>query len=230
MHRADGILDALVWQSLTTTHARFAEGGALARRFDPEVAGFVAIADSSPAAWAALADLVGPGEQVLLSAGAAIEPPDDWTRDGGGHGDQMILGTTEIDGVDDAGIVPLGPVDVPAMLALVELTQPGPFRPRTIELGDYFGVFAGERLIAMAGERLQTPDFTEISAVCTHPDARGRGLAAALTRHVARGILEREQTPILHVAEHNHNAKRVYERLGFVVRRRLEFVAARTPS
>jgi predicted GNAT family acetyltransferase len=142
----------------------------------------------------------------------------------------MILGDTDIGAGADDLIVALTAAHVPQMLALVELTQPGPFRPRTIELGDYYGVFADGRLIAMAGERLQTPDFTEISAVCTHPAARGRGLAGSLTRHVARGILDRGQRPILHVAEHNHNAKRVYERLGFVVRRRLEFVAARTPS
>ena len=118
----------------------------------------------------------------------------------------------------------------PAMLALVELTQPGPFRPRTIELGHYFGVFDDGELIAMAGERLQTPEFTEVSAVCTHPSARGRGLAAALSHHVATGILARGQTPILHVAEANVSARRVYERLGFVVRRELEFVAVETPA
>ena len=126
--------------------------------------------------------------------------------------------------------MPLTAVDVPQMLALVELTKPGPFRPRTIELGGYVGVFADGRLMAMAGERLQTPEFSEISAVCTHPAARGLGLAASLTRHVARGILARGQRPILHVAENNHGAKRLYAKLGFVVRRRLEFVAARTPA
>ncbi len=116
------------------------------------------------------------------------------------------------------------------MLALVELTQPGPFRPRTIELGHYFGIFEDGALVAMAGERLQTPEFTEVSAVCTHPSARGRGLAAALSHRVATGILARGQTPILHVALTNVGARRVYERLGFVVRRELEFVAVETPA
>jgi predicted GNAT family acetyltransferase len=134
------------------------------------------------------------------------------------------------DQVADTTIVALGDDDVPAMVVLVELTQPGPFRPRTIELGHYYGVFDGDRLIAMAGERLQTPWFTEISAVCTHPDARGRGLAAVLTYHVASAIAARGQTPILHVAAHNHAARRVYERLGFTVRRQLAFIGARTPA
>jgi len=219
-----------VWRSLTTTHAPLSEGGDLARRFDPQVAGFVAIADTSPEAWAALADLVGPGEIVLLSAGGTIEPPADWGGEVGGHGYQMILDGLTLSREEDERIVPLTATHVPQMLALVEVTQPGPFRRRTIELGDYYGVFADGELIAMAGERLQTPEFTEISAVCTRPDARGQGLAAALTRHVANGIIVRGQRPILHVAEHNHNARRVYERLGFVVRRRLQFVAARTPA
>jgi predicted GNAT family acetyltransferase len=86
------------------------------------------------------------------------------------------------------------------------------------------------RLIAMAGERIRFPGHTEISAVCTHPDARGRGLATALTRHVARAILDRGETPILHVRRDNHDAIRVYERLGFTVRRGIDFVLYRTPA
>lgn len=132
-----------------------------------------------------------------------------------------------------ARIVPLGAADVPGILALIELTKPGPFRPRTIELGDYYGVFAGDdrdgELVAMAGERMQTPEFTEVSAVCTHPSVRGQGLAGALTSRVAAGIAARGQTPVLHVAETNENARRVYLRLGFEVRRRLEFQALETP-
>jgi ribosomal protein S18 acetylase RimI-like enzyme len=225
----DADLDTPVWRSLSTTHARFAQGGERARRFDPEVAAFVALRDGSPEAWLELADLVGPGEIVLL-AGAAIEPPAGWTREGGGYGFQMVLGDLAARPDVDETIERLTTSDVPQILALIELTQPGPFRPRTIELGNYYGVFKDGQLVAMAGERLQTPRYTEISAVCTHPSARGRGLAAALSHHVATGILDRRQTPILHVAEHNVNAKRVYERLGFADRARIEFVAVRSPG
>ena len=70
--------------------------------------------------------------------------------------------------------------NVAAMLALVELTQPGPFAPRTIELGRYLGVHDNGQLVAMAGERCRLPGYREVSAVCTHPDARGRGLADRL--------------------------------------------------
>lgn len=227
--QSTAVLDALVWHALTTSHRHLAQGAGLARRYQPEVAGFVAIAEQSPRAWGDLADLIGPGELAMLS-GDDIRPPADWTIEGGGHGYQMILPELGHAPNIDADIVQLVPGDVPAMLALVELTQPGPFRPRTIELGTYVGVFAGGELIAMAGERLQTPEFTEVSAVCTHPTARGRGIAAALTHEVAAGIAGRGQTPILHVAEHNHDAQRVYERLGFVERRKLAFVAVRSPG
>lgn len=227
----DNELDTLVWQSLASTHARFAEGGDLARRFEPEVAGFVALRDGTEAAWSALATLVGADQLVMLSGGQPIEPPDGWIREGGGFGFQMILdGPLATLATDTAGITELSADDVPQILELIALTQPGPFRPRTIELGHYYGVFEGGHLIAMAGERLQTPRFTEVSAVCTHPDARGRGLAAALSHHVAAGILTRGQRVILHVAEQNTNAKRVYERLGFTDRARLEFVAVRSPA
>ena len=168
----------------------------------------------------------------MLSGGGDIDPPADWPRIGGGFGNQMILDRL----ASDAGHRRHDPdprprPTFPQMLALVELTQPGPFRPRTIELGRLLRrLRATVHSIAMAGERLQTPEFTEVSAVCTHPSARGRGLAAALSHRVATGILARGQTPILHVARTNVGARRVYERLGFVVRRELEFVAVQTPA
>lgn len=120
--------------------------------------------------------------------------------------------------------------DVPQMLALVAATEPGPFRPRTIEMGRYYGHFDGARLVAMAGERLHLDGFTEISAVCTHPDARGRGLASGITGVVAEGIFERDEQPFLHVAENNAGALRVYEGLGFVRRRVVEFALIQASS
>ena len=99
---------------------------------------------------------------------------------------------------------PLGDDDVDAMVALVALTEPGPFRPRTIELGGYVGIFHGTQLVAMAGQRLRPPGFREVSAVCTHPDARRRGYASIVTAEVSRGVLARGETPFLHVAVTEH--------------------------
>ena len=109
----------------------------------------------------------------------------------------------------------------PAMIALAELTEPGPFRQRTIELGAFFGIFESGRLLAMAGQRLHLPDFVEVSAVCTHPDVRGRGYARMLIATVVDEIRERGKTAFLHSFSDNHSAIRVYESLGFTLRRSL---------
>ncbi len=127
----------------------------------------------------------------------------------------------------DPEAVPLGARDVPEMLDLVARTEPGPFRPRTVELGTYLGIRYRGRLVAMAGERLRPPGWSEISAVCTDPDFRGRGLAGRLIRAVAAVIRERGETPFLHAVASNTDAIRLYERLGFTLRRTTAFVAAR---
>ena len=111
--------------------------------------------------------------------------------------------------------VRLGADDVPDMLALVARTRPGPFLPRTVELGTYLGIRREGRLIAMAGERLHPPGWTEISAVCTDAAFRGQGLGSRLVRAVALGIRERGETPFLHTAATNTAAIRLYESLGF---------------
>jgi ribosomal protein S18 acetylase RimI-like enzyme len=226
------MFDNLIWQALTTNHAALAEGDDRARRYQPEVAGFAAIESETPAAWAALARLAGDDRQpmVLLLPAVNDGPPAGWTSIGGGLGNRMVLGSLNAAPSVRVEIQPLGEEHVPQMLALVQLTAPGPFRVRTIEMGNYYGVFEDGALVAMAGERLQTPGVTEVSAVCTHPEARGRGLASALSHHVASGIIGRGKHPILHVADGNVTAQRVYERLGFVVGCKVEFLVLEPPA
>lgn len=227
------VLDNLIWHALSGPHAHLAQSDGPARRYHPDVAVFVAVEHAGPGAWDALERLVGPGASVALSGTLADDAPAHWTRQGGGIGNQMVLRRPEllVDADRSVRIEELSVGDVPQMLALVELAKPGPFRPRTIEMGSYFGVFDDDRqLIGLAGERLRAPGFTEISAVSTHPSARRRGLAAKLTSHVARHIAARGDTPMLHVAGTNDNAKRVYDRLGFEVRTQLRFVAVETPA
>ncbi len=125
--------------------------------------------------------------------------------------------------------VALGDADVPEMLALTRLTNPGPFLGRTIEMGDYIGVREGSELVAMAGERFHVPGWTEISAVCTAPTHRGRGLATRLLRAVAAGIEARGEGVFLHVVATNTGAIRLYEALGFSIRGR-RTVGAIVPS
>jgi ribosomal protein S18 acetylase RimI-like enzyme len=132
-------------------------------------------------------------------------------------------------GAIDPEAVPLGPADVPQMLDLAGRTKPGPFLARTVEMGTYLGIHSGGALIAMAGERLHLAGWTEISAVCTEPSWRGHGLASRLVLAVAAGIRARGEVPFLHALASNVSAIRLYEELGFRVRQRIMFSAARVP-
>src|ERR1700733_4555689 len=174
-------LDRPVWSSLATRHARFAIGGDRARRFAPDVGPLAGTRDDEPDSLAALAELAVDGALLLLQADAIRLPPS-LSATSSAAGVQLVLDTL-VDVEPDPRIVRLGAEDAPAMVALAELTKPGPFAPRTHELGEFCGVKEGGRLIAMAGERLSQPGFMEVSGVCTHPDARGRGLARSLSAH-----------------------------------------------
>lgn len=182
-----------------------------------------------PDGWAALATLSATGGSVALARPARIDPPDGWTVGGTIIGHQMVFGGRPRPLREEPAFRVLTAADVPAMLDLVAVTKPGPFFPRTIELGRYLGIEEDGWMFAMAGERLHLPGYTEISAVCTHPDRRGRGLAAALTDAVAAEILGRGEQPILHVAEGNVNALRLYDRLGFERRTDIVFTALTAP-
>jgi ribosomal protein S18 acetylase RimI-like enzyme len=222
------VLDNPAWHALGGPHRRFCDSYGAARRYRTDVSVFHALpAGADAQAWSDLAQLVGPDVELSLS-GPSIQPPPGWTVLGSGEGVQMLAERLEPAPDDEA--VLLTPDDVPAMLDLVERTKPGPFRPRTIELGTYLGIKREGRLVAMAGERLHPPGWTEISAVCTDPEFRGQGLAGRLVRAVAHGITERGERALLHAAATNTNAIRLYEQLGFVLRRRTTFVALRSPA
>ncbi|MET9879507.1 GNAT family N-acetyltransferase [Actinacidiphila glaucinigra] len=225
----DGVpaLDNPVWGTLTGTHARFAEVCGRAARYRSDVSLFAGLADpADPAAWADLAKLLGPGGTALVTGSPVI--PDDWEVVEGGEGVQMVDTALRAEHAPEA--VRLGAGDVDDVMDLVARTRPGPFLPRTLELGTYLGIRENGRLIAMAGERIQPPAWTEISAVCTDPDHRGRGLATRLVSAVAAGIKERGDTPLLHAAASNTNAVRLYESIGFSHRRRTLFLLVRAPG
>jgi ribosomal protein S18 acetylase RimI-like enzyme len=223
----NNVLDNPVWASLTGRHAHLAEFVGQAARYQTDVAPFVSFADDADErVWADLAALVGPGGTIPL-AGLTMPLPPGWDQQWLMEGVQLT--DESVEPAPDAEAVPLGPADVPEMLDLVDRTEPGPFRPRTVEMGRYLGIRRDGRLVAMAGERLQPPGWVEISAVCTDPAYRGQGLASRLVRAVAHGIRERGLTPFLHAAATNTNAIRLYESLGFVLRRRTTFILVRVP-
>jgi predicted GNAT family acetyltransferase len=160
--------------------------------------------------------------------GPALPPPADWELVAIMPGVQMVGDGMACAPDDEA--VRLTADDVPEMLALVKRTKPGPFLPRTIELGTYLGIRRRGVLIAMAGERLHPPGWTEISAVCTDGAHQGQGLAGRLVRAVAHGIRSRGETPFLHTTAENANAIRLYEALGFRLRRTMTFRVLRAPG
>jgi predicted GNAT family acetyltransferase len=213
-------LDRPIWHALTTRQAALAEGGALARRYPPDIGPFADMADMSAQSFAALAALMTGSDYVVLFTPDPVTPPSEFKILLAKTGEQMI-GTPAQSSSGAAGIVTLGADDVPAMLELTKLTNPGPFAARTRELGTFLGIKIDGRLVAMTGERMKPGQYTEITAVCVHPDYRGRGYAQILLGAVARQITARGEISFLHVFSDNTSAIALYRRQGMEIRRRL---------
>jgi GNAT superfamily N-acetyltransferase len=220
-------LDNVIWKALTTTDARFAESHGSARRFPHEVTALGAFSGPEVEGFESLKGLLPPGGSVALFLDAPTVPPADL-------GLEVIRAIPLLEMLHDGrkldfsiDFVELGEPDVPEMLRLTELTKPGPFGKRTRELGTYLGVRREGHLVAMAGERLRLPGYTEVSAVCTHPEHTGQGYGAALISAVVGKIQERDESALLHVAAENQRAIDLYERLGFTERARQHLLVVR---
>jgi predicted GNAT family acetyltransferase len=219
-------LDNPVWHSINGPRRALGEVVGLAGAFDRDVAPFGAVCDDPPpSAWDDLAQLV-PVDGWTATFTALHEFPQGWNDDSHLPCLQMIA-TEATQGRRDERFVELGPQDVPEMLELVAATQPGPFGKRTIEFGGYVGYRDDGRLVAMAGERLRVAGVTEISAVCTAPDHQRQGLGAAAVLALVESIRAKGDEAFLHVMTTNTSAIRVYEALGFTVRREIDAVILR---
>jgi ribosomal protein S18 acetylase RimI-like enzyme len=218
--------------ALDGPHASLAERKGRVLRYPTDFCPFYGMpAEPTAQDWADAAALAGPGGLVTLAATMTPFPPEGWEVLFAGAGVQLVAG--EQVGRDvpaDDEIIRLGPADVPEVMDLVARTRPGPFRPRTMELGTYFGIRRAGALVAMAGERLRLPGFTEISAVCTDEAWRGHGFGTRLTLAVAAGIRAHGEVPFLHAVAANASAIRLYEQLGFEHRRSTMFKTARVPG
>jgi ribosomal protein S18 acetylase RimI-like enzyme len=215
-------LDAVIWRALTSVQESLAEGDERARRYPAAIAPFAATIDTEPASFRSLLALVGGDDQIALFATAEAGPPSAFSVIRRDSVDQMVfehVGTRAAQ--SGAPMVALGVADVPEMLDLASVTQPGPFGPRTIELGDYIGIRRRGVLVAMAGERMRLDGFTEISAVCVERAYRGHGFAVDLVRSLVSSIAARFEIPFLHVFSSNHAAIALYRKLGFALRRRM---------
>jgi ribosomal protein S18 acetylase RimI-like enzyme len=222
-------LDNPIWHALSQRHARFCEGNDWARRYFPDVTSLAATLDLSAESYLKLAELLPSGQMagLFLEASASSLPGCEIVR--ALPLNQMVWEGGHVVAANPGEL--LDKNDAQEMLALAELTQPGPFAMRTIELGKYIGIRRSGKLVAMAGERMQMPGFTEVSAVCTHPEHRGHGYASGLVVAMVETITQRGEIPFLHVAAENASAIRVYEKLGFRTRRILHLaVVKRKPA
>ncbi len=213
------LLDNPIWHSLCIEHAAIGLGDGRARRYPSHIgplAGITAHGEENYRALAALA----PEDVVVLFSLEPYRAPEGWTELRMLDIVQMVRSPELADGKsfepvhDGAKMHRLTANDAPAMVALAELTEPGPFRPRTLELGGFYGISEGDRLVAMAGRRMHLPGWIEVSGVCTHPEARGRGYARLLMTQVINEIECEGKTAFLHAFIDNP-AIRMYERLGF---------------
>lgn len=210
-------LDSPIWTALGAKHAHLGRGGPLARRYDPDVAPFAALASETPDAYEALRRLLEPHEYVVLQSLTPPAEANGLQAKPLGTVQQMVAGR-QAGNADQRDVIRLGPRDVPEMLDLAQRAKPGPFRKRTREMGNYIGIRNGGRLIAMAGERMALDGYVEVSAVCVDEQWRGHGLAGRLVKVLCEEIEGRGDTPFLHVFRHNATAIGLYERLGFVLR------------
>ena len=220
----DHPLDNPVWHALRGPHARFALQRGLALHYRREVAAFSAFDRGSAQAYADLALDLPDGSEARLVRREVDPLPAGWVEVNRIPLLQMMAAQAGIDLVGGPACVSLGAEHAGAAAALVDLTKPGPFGPRTLEMGRYIGIFEDGMLLAMAGERMHLPGYIELSAICTHPQARGRHLAEYLMRHLMHAALARGERPFLHVLPDNDAAIALYRRLGFDVRADMQYL------
>ena len=211
-----------VYNALISGDKHLALGTDAVKYFDETVSPFVGFPDNYNG-FDELHDLLPPGRKVLYATPEKIEIPKGWKLAVLVEGLQFVFEMDSIIATPSIDPVPLSDQNIDEMIELAMLTRPGPFDKRTIEFGHYFGIFENGRLASMTGQRMHVEDFTEISAVCTHPDFLGRGYAAALLQHQLRLILSQGKQPFLHVRADNARAIEIYERLGFKVSREMMF-------
>jgi ribosomal protein S18 acetylase RimI-like enzyme len=219
--QSDHVLDNPAWHALNSHHAHFASGTERAKRYPAEVSTFCALADHSDAALSDLRQMFADDKFIFLFE---VNPPEDirgWTIQRSFKLVQLVCQERAPKPEHNLDIVELSIADVSEILALIELTHPGPFFPRTVEMGRFIGIREQGILVAMAGERIHLTDYCEISGVCTHPEWQGRGYARLLTGILVNGIWDRGETPFLQVIRDNVTAYHLYESMGFSKRREM---------
>ena len=216
------LLNNPVYNALLSGDRQYSHGTEQVKYFEEEMSPFAGFAEDNADGFSQLHDLLPQGRRILFAKPTAITAPAGWQLQYAIGGLQFIYEGPAIN-ESFGNVFPLGEAHVNEMIELVRLTKPGPFGKRTIDFGHYHGIFDNGKLVAMTGQRLHVDNYTELSAVCTHPDHLGKGYASVLLQHQLQIILESGQKPFLHVRDDNERAIGVYERLGFVVSRPMNF-------
>lgn len=212
------LLNNPVWTALNTGNSNLGEGNDKAKHFFPDISLFVGLEENRRENYEALLDIIPHDHTIAAFAIEKNVDPAPWTLVHRVECLQMIFEGPTPKSEDNPDIVKLNTEHIPAMLALTKLAPPGPFLQRTIEFGGYEGIFSGDELIAMGGQRLHCGPFVEISAICTHPNHNGKGYARQIINSQIRRLLAEDNIPYLHVRADNARAINIYSSMGFVKR------------
>lgn len=218
-------LDNPAWNALTSGNKNLSAGVHHVKYFIKDVSPFAGMAENTPGNFDILYNLLPSQTTVAVFNPGEMEIPKQWKIIQQMRALQMVYNNPAPQAVAGAELIPLRDEHIPAILALTKLTNPGPFFSRTIDFGNYYGIFNGHQLVAMAGRRLQPLPYMEVSAVCNHPDHLGKGYASQLIQHQLRLIKADNGIPFLHVLYDNANAIKVYEKLDFVTRKEMSICA-----
>ncbi|MEN9885127.1 MAG: hypothetical protein RLZZ420_2344 [Bacteroidota bacterium] len=217
------VLDNPIWHALNTRHAGLNIGSDQVKYFDESVSPFVAMDAWNATDLSAMEDLLPAGRSFYVLIPRKVSIPDSFEQLYTTPIYQMVCQSFQPQFLSEQVVLEMGDSDVEEMITLTALTRPGPFSTGTMSFGRYIGIREGTRLAAMAGERMKVPGYTEVSAVCTHPDLLGKGYASHLMSLLCTHIIARGETPFLHVRADNPRAIRAYERLGFSISRDVFF-------
>jgi len=210
------LLNNPVYNALLSGDAHLGTGSNKAKYFYEEVSPFAGFAEDDPQGFNELYNLLPAGRRILFATRKVVEEFPGWQLTHEIKGLQFVFTGTNITTGNSPKLIPLESKHVEEMIELAKLTKPGPFDKRTIDFGHYYGIFDNGKLVAMTGQRLHVENYTEVSAVCTHPDHLGKGYAAALTSHQLNLICSSGKIPFLHVRDDNERAIALYLRLGFI--------------
>ena len=214
-------LDNPMWQAAITGNRNITQGSVSVRYFNRDMALFFGMKEFTEDNFRELHAWTPFDQLVATFTEGEIDVPANWKVILKKDILQMVYEKDCPADEDTSSLIPLQDKDIPAMLELTALTKPGPFFTRTIDFGHYEGIFDQGQLVAMCGQRMQPDPYSEVSAVCVHPDHLGRGYARLLIRNQLRKISLAGRIPMLHLYADNIAACRLYESLGFVTRKPL---------